>query len=43
MKIKEPYKFLTKDNFLNMQEIGRTFLKEGSICIDEYKRILILE
>jgi len=34
---------LEKDNFLNMQEIGRTFLKEGSICIDEYKRILILD
>ena len=34
---------LEKDNFLNMQEIGRTFLKEGSISIEEYKRILILD
>ena len=34
---------LEKDSFLNMQEIGRTFLKEGSISIDEYKRILILD
>jgi len=34
---------LEKDSFLNMQEIGRTFLKEGSIGIDEYKRILILD
>jgi type IV pilus assembly protein PilB len=34
---------LEKDKFLNMQEIGRTFLKDGSICIDEYKRILILD
>jgi len=34
---------LVKDNFLNMQEIGRTFLKEGSISIEEYKRILILD
>ena len=34
---------LEKDNFLNMQEIGRTFLKDGSISIDEYKRILILD
>ena len=34
---------LEKDSFLNMQEIGRTFLKEGSIGIEEYKRILILD
>ena len=34
---------LEKDKFLNMQEIGRTFLKDGSISIDEYKRILILD
>jgi len=34
---------LEKDKFLNMQEIARTFLKDGSICIDEYKRILILD
>jgi len=34
---------LEKDNFLNMQEIGRTFLKDGSISIEEYKRILILD
>ena len=34
---------LEKDSFLNMQEIGRTFLKDGSICIEEYKRILILD
>jgi type IV pilus assembly protein PilB len=34
---------LEKDNFLNMQELGRTFLKDGSISIEEYKRILILD
>ncbi|MDB9950961.1 ATPase, T2SS/T4P/T4SS family [Candidatus Thioglobus sp.] len=34
---------LEKDKFLNMQEIGRTFLKDGSVSIDEYKRILILD
>jgi type IV pilus assembly protein PilB len=34
---------LEKDNFLNMQEIGRTFLQDGSISIEEYKRILILD
>ena len=34
---------LEKDDFLNMQELGRTFLKDGSICIEEYKRILILD
>jgi len=34
---------LEKDNFLNMQEIARTFLKDGSISIEEYKRILILD
>ena len=34
---------LEKDNFMNMQELGRTFLKDGSICIEEYKRILILD
>ena len=34
---------LEKDKFLNMQEIARTFLKDGSISIDEYKRILILD
>ena len=34
---------LEEDKFLNMQEIGRTFLKDGSISIDEYKRILILD
>ena len=32
-----------KDNFLSMQEIGRTFLQQGDISIDEYKRILILD
>ena len=34
---------LEKDSFMNMQELGRTFLKDGSICIEEYKRILILD
>ena len=34
---------LEKDNFMNMQELGRTFLKDGSISIEEYKRILILD
>ena len=34
---------LEKDNFLNMQEIARTFLKDGSVSIEEYKRILILD
>ena len=32
-----------KDNFLTMQEIGRTFLQQGDISIEEYKRILILD
>jgi len=34
---------LEKDDFLNMQELGRTFLKDGSVSIEEYKRILILD
>ena len=34
---------LEKDSFMNMQELGRTFLKDGSISIEEYKRILILD
>jgi type IV pilus assembly protein PilB len=34
---------ISKDNFLSMQEIGRTYLQQGDISIEEYKRILILD
>ncbi len=32
-----------KDNFSTMQEIGRVFLQQGDISLEEYKRVLILE
>ncbi len=32
-----------KDNFSTMQEIGRAFLQQGDISLEEYKRVLILE
>jgi type IV pilus assembly protein PilB len=32
-----------KDNFFTMQEVGRVFLQQGDISIEEYKRVLILD
>ena len=32
-----------KDSFSTMQEIGRAFLQQGDISLEEYKRVLILE
>ena len=32
-----------KDNFLTMQQVGRMFLQQGVISLDEYKRILIID
>jgi len=32
-----------KDNFLTMQQVGRMFLQQGNISLEEYKRILILD
>jgi len=32
-----------KDNFSTMQEVGRVFLQQGDISIEEYKRVLILD
>ena len=32
-----------KDNFLTMQQVGRMFLQQGDISMEEYKRILIID
>jgi type IV pilus assembly protein PilB len=32
-----------KDDFLTMQQVGRMFLQQGVISLDEYKRILIID
>jgi len=32
-----------KDNFLTMQQVGRIFLQQGDISLEEYKRILIID
>lgn len=32
-----------KDNFITMQQVGRMFLQQGDISLEEYKRILILD
>ena len=32
-----------KDNFVTMQQVGRMFLQQGDISLEEYKRILILD
>ena len=32
-----------KDNFLTMQQVGRMFLQQGDISLEEYKRILIID
>ena len=32
-----------KDDFSTMQEVGRVFLQQGDISIEEYKRVLILD
>ena len=32
-----------KDNFVTMQQVGRMFLQQGDISIEEYKRILIID
>ena len=32
-----------KDNFLTMQEVGRMFLQQGDISLEEYKRVLIID
>ena len=34
---------IEKDNFYTMQEVGRVFLQQGDISIEEYKRVLILD
>jgi type IV pilus assembly protein PilB len=31
------------DNFVTMQQVGRMFLQQGDISLEEYKRILILD
>ena len=32
-----------KDNFVTMQQVGRMFLQQGDISLEEYKRILIID
>ena len=32
-----------KDNFVTMQLVGRMFLQQGDISLEEYKRILIID
>ena len=32
-----------KDNFVTMQQVGRMFLQQGDISLEEYKRVLIID
>ena len=30
------------DNFLTMQEVGRDYVKEGILCLEEFTRVLVV-